>query len=178
MSLLIQIATVILIYLTFSFAIPALIIPNLWFNQREIKITSNKLKQKIKELNKIKDDEKFVKEVFLFVANRYNIAKNPISFLANLSKAFWHNPNKIIEKENELIYCPTQNNLIKLILLESKRFKKEDIETKITFALVIHQYLKVKIKNKRVILDPWAYDKGIPYGSFLNIKTFFQYMFN
>lgn len=138
-------------------------------------ITSKKLKDAIKKLNKIKNDEKFVKAVFLFVARKYKIAHNPITFIINLPKAFWHNPNKIIEKDNSIASCHVQNLMIETILLNSKRFSERDIKRKITFTLVIHQYLEINVQDKTLQLDPWAYDEGIPYGKHLNIINFIKY---
>ena len=103
MGLLTIILIIITIYLTLTAILPALIVPNLWLYHTKPKITSKKLKQTIKKLNKNKDDEKFVKAAFLFITKRYH-PSGPITFLFHLPKLFWHNPNKIIEKPG-FSYC-------------------------------------------------------------------------
>ncbi|MBU0760568.1 MAG: hypothetical protein KJ600_06465 [Nanoarchaeota archaeon] len=178
MNTLTLICWVISIYFLLAFVIPAIIVPNLFLYKTKTKVTSKKLKDKIKQLNKIKDDEKFIKAVFLYVAKRYKIAHNPITFILNLPRLFWHNPNKIIERENEIAYCHVQDLMIKTILLESKRFKESDIKRKITFSMVIHQHLQVMVNGKKVNLDPWGYNEGVPYGKYLSTYTYFKYRKN
>jgi len=109
----------------------------------------------------------------LFVTKRYE-PSDPLTFLFHLSKLFWHNPNKIFEKPG-FAYCFIQNLMLKTILLESKRFKSSEIKTKINFTIIIHQYLKVKVKGKWINLDPWAYKKGVPYGKKLGTFSFLKF---
>lgn len=129
----------------------------------------------IKELNKIKDDEKFLKQTFLFVAKRYD-AMNAIPFILNLPHLFQQDPNKIIETYGPA-YCHIQGLILRTILLKSNRFKPEQIKKKISFfGFVIHQYTQIKIKNKTLNLDPWAYDIGVPYGSHGNLIYRIKYL--
>ncbi|MBU0760510.1 MAG: hypothetical protein KJ718_06225 [Nanoarchaeota archaeon] len=164
------ILSVLLVYFSLTLIIPAIIVPNLWLYKTKKTITSKKLKEKIKELGKIKNKNLFVKSTFLYVAKRYSAATGPINFLVNLPKLFQNDPNKITEK-NGFAYCHVQDLIIKTILIGSKRFKEKDIKEKITFSAAIHQHLEVNIDGKKINLDPWAYDLGVPYGKYLTIST-------
>lgn len=172
MSTLTIVLIVIAIFFIITFLIPIFLLPNYLIFKPKHKITNPKLKQEIKKLNNIKNDEKFVKAAFLYVTNRYH-PSGPIKFLFHLPKLFWHNPNKIIKKPG-FAYCHVQNLMLKTILLGSKRFKEQDIKTKINFTIVSHQYLKVRIKNKWIEIDPWGYGKGVPYGKHLNTMSFLK----
>ena len=178
MNLTIILLWIILVYLLIAFVIPAIIVPNLALYKTKTRITSKKLKNKIKQLNKIKDDEKFVKAVFFYITKRYKIAHDPITFLLKLPRLFWYNPNKIIKQKDKIAYCQVQNLMIKTILLKSRRFKEKDVKRKITFSFVIHQHLEVKVNGKKVCLDPWGHGNNIPYGQYLTVYTYFKYLKN
>lgn len=170
MNILNVITILILAYILITFIIPVLILPNYLFFKSTYKITSKKLKKEIKELNKIKNDKKFVKAAFDFVTRKYKSA-DPITFLLNLPKLFWHNPNKIIERSG-FAYCHVQNIMLKTILQESGRFRESQIKVKINFTVVIHQYLILKTKNFETELDPYGFSRGVPYGKHLNARSF------
>jgi len=62
--------------------------------------------------------------------------------------------------------------MLETILKECGRFKKEQIKTKITFTIVIHQYLVLKTKDLEIELDPYGFGRRIPYGKHLNTINF------
>jgi hypothetical protein len=161
---------IIALYLIITVLLPALLLPNYLIYKPHYKITSKKLVKEIRRLNKIKDDEKFVKAAFDFVTKRYQSA-DPLTFLFNLPRLFWHNPNKIIHQKG-FAYCHVQNLILKTILLESKRFKEDQITTKLTLTVIIHQYLVLKTNKLNIELDPYGYTRSIPYGKHLNTRNF------
>ncbi len=170
MSFLGHFILLVLLYLIVTVLVPALILPNYLIYKPNYKITSKKLIKEIKRLDKIRNDEEFIRAAFDFVTRRYKSA-DPLTFLLNLHKLFWSNPNKIIDKKG-FAYCHIQNLMLKTILLESGRFGKSQIKTKLAFTVIIHQYLVVRTKNSEIELDPYSYARGVPYGKHLNTKTF------
>ena len=172
MGVIVMIIKIVVIYFVITFFIPLLVLPNYLIYKPKHKITSKKLKEVVKKLDKIKDDERFAKGALNFLKSKYQVS-GPITFFAHLHKLFWHNPNKIIERSG-FSYCHVQNMMLKTILLESGRFKEEDIKMKLTFTGVIHQYLVVKVNGGWIEFDPWGYEKGVPYGKHLNLIEFFK----
>ncbi|MFH1802848.1 MAG: hypothetical protein ABH864_05380 [archaeon] len=170
MEIIILIIWLIAVYLALTLIIPAAILPNYFLIKPSYKITSKKLKKVIKNLNKIRNDEEFVKASFKFITARYKSA-GPITFILNLPRLFWHNPNKVIEEQG-FAFCHVQNLMLKTILTGSKRFSDSMIKTKINFTLVIHQYLEVSLGKKRIELDPYGFGRGIPHGKHLNTMSF------
>ena len=84
----------------------------------------------------------------------------PRAFVSNLSE---------IWETNDFIYCTGINYLVSALLVNSKYFKPEDIEVKHVFVnMFIHQYLKVRVGNAWVDVDPAGTGiRGKPLGTHL-----------
>lgn len=64
--------------------------------------------------------------------------------------------DKILNKK-QFLWCHSQNRLFKSILLNTGKFKEEDvvIQRKIFASFFIHQWLVVNIEGKKVKMDPY-----------------------
>ena len=66
------------------------------------------------------------------------------------------------------MHCTNFNYLLRVLLSKSKFFKDEDFELKWCLHYIIspHQYLLVKIKDKKIPVDAWAYHLDIDIGDY------------
>jgi hypothetical protein len=166
------------LYIGIVFILPHFILPNYSLIKTKHKVTSKELTNIFKKLNKIKDDEKFVKAALIYISKHYKTTENPLIFISHFPKLFWYNPNKII-KQKGFAYCHIQNLMLKTILIESGRFKPEQIQTKTTISsITTHQYMILTINNKKLHLDPWAYSQGFPYGTHESLPNYIKKLIN
>lgn len=141
-------------------------IPNLF---KKIPIPNNipkELNTKIKEFSKSKNKEIFLKKSFFYIVN--NWGGNRINLICKFSRLYQKDLNKIIQTKGYM-HCTTMNYLLRIMAVKSGLFDDKDIKIKLTnsWYLAPHQYLEVKISNKKkIFLDPWNYQYGINYGNY------------
>ncbi|MBU1000149.1 hypothetical protein KKE78_01990 [Patescibacteria group bacterium] len=82
-------------------------------------------------------------------------------------KAFETDPNKLW-LQTGFMHCTHQNFLLRVLLIKSNWFPKEDIQLgySLVWHISPHQYLKIKMNNKFIAADPWNHGFGIPLGYF------------
>tara|TARA_Y100000310_G_C20107585_1_gene545627 strand:+ start:52 stop:555 length:504 start_codon:yes stop_codon:yes gene_type:complete len=88
-------------------------------------------------------------------------------------------PTKFFERDLQEIWegtddrpCNIQNYVLKTILINSGRFKKEDIEFADSLCRITpHQYLKVKVEGIWIDVDLWGADHGIKFGEHASWKN-------
>jgi len=118
----------------------------------------------VNKLKKIKDKKKCLKAAYEIVtrkAHGVHVWNNSwFLFVSDLGR-LWG------EKR---LHCTNLNFLLRTLLVKSRRFEEKDIKHRIRFRLwkpFIHQYLKVKVANKKYIkVDPWAQEYNVPFGKF------------
>lgn len=77
----------------------------------------------------------------------------------------WYAFQPIFTHPQGFLHCNVENELLRVMLIKSGRFKKEDITRKITFVnFFIHQYLQVKVDDEVIDVDLWGHVFGIPFG--------------
>jgi len=111
-------------------------------------------------------------KAYNFLSKKYQgtIKNNIINFFD-----LFLNENEVWHKK--LLSCNTLNYLLKKILVGSKIFKLEEIESKWTFLWYFspHQYLKIKMDDlKTTKIDLWAASRGIEFGDYahgFHLKT-------
>jgi hypothetical protein len=72
-------------------------------------------------------------------------------------------------KRSGFMHCTTFNNLLRILLVKSGKFKDEDIRVHWTlvYFVSLHQYAEVKISEKKSInIDMWGKVYGIKFGDY------------
>lgn len=126
----------------------------------------NELDNKIREFSKSKDKEIFLRKSFFYIVNNWGGSR--INLILKFSRLYQKDLNKIIHTKG-YIHCTTMNYLLRVMSVKSGLFDDNDIQIKLTnsWYLAPHQYLKIKLSNKKYIfLDPWNYQFGINYGKY------------
>ena len=151
------------LWVFFTFLIPILTFPRMPIINFNLPIELPKeLKEEIKKLDKIKDNKAFIIEALNYMKN--NFQSNSILLFIKLHRHYYKQISKILEKKG-FFPCHIQVFILLLILIKSKRFEQGDIQ--VHYAVyngIIHEYLKVRLNNKWVDVDPWGYLKGVPFG--------------
>jgi len=127
------------------------------------------MEKTIKRINKKNlTDLQFVKVAYKLVDKKYasetgGVLKRPLRIFKNDLSTIWNT--------KRFQPCANQNYILKVLLIKSKRFTKDDIKLKINTKYIIwpHQYYKVKIKNKWYDIDLWGADHKIKFGKHLGI---------
>ena len=129
------------------------------------------IRQAIVELeNQAKDQESFLQAVYNFILEKNSVQwrHTRLSAAMRLPRLFVSDLSEIW-KTRDFIYCTGINFVVYVMLANSKFFTGRDIRLKHTFAnLVLHQYLKVKVGQKWVDVDPAGTGiRGKPLGTHL-----------
>ena len=115
--------------------------------------------EKIKKENKNK--EAYLKQCYNLITKRFRT--KPYGFLLYPWRNFylgnmWNPPGKVLP-------CHILSSMLKRCLL--KRFHKKEIRSVWIFLSdrnILHNYLKVKVGQKWVSVDPWGYHNHIHFG--------------
>jgi hypothetical protein len=118
----------------------------------------------VREINKAKTPKDALKKAHRILTKKFHGASAPTYPL--IHRTLFKDLNYLWNQKG-FMHCTNFNYLLRVLLVKSEFFKDEDIELKWTLHKVIslHQYIQVKIKNKKIPVDPWAYHKGIDIGA-------------
>jgi len=116
-----------------------------------------------KEVTSIKNasfsKEHFLRSAFQLLVDRYYGGRWETLVYAN--RAF----EPIGRRESGFIPCNIFNHLMRTILVASGEFSNDEIKTVVVpLNFFIHQYLKVRIGDRWIDIDPTYHRLGIPYG--------------
>jgi len=152
---------VILAYFFFIFVLLRLIIPYLGFNSPIVpqNIPQDFLKVIADFNKKSKTDKEYLYNAYSYITERYHEAR--LKTIINWNYSF----KNVFSHKSGYIPWNIHNFLLKVMLVKSGRFKEEDVKTQIVFFnFFIHQYLKVKLDNQWIKVDPNSQYMGIPFG--------------
>lgn len=138
-----------------------LIIPNFGFKKSPLpEKIPDRFEKKIDELNiSSKTDLEYLKGTYDFLTSKYRGDRSK-----TITK-FWYVFEDPFSFESGYIPCVVFNYLVRVMLVKSDRFREEDVKVVvIPFNFVVHQYLKVKIDNCWIDIDPGAKYRGISFG--------------
>lgn len=157
-------------YFLLNFVVARVALPHLSF--RDYKIEEKLPRDMEVVINRInrryKNDEEFVRAAYDFVTKRYRRDVGERGLLVSCKKAFRKDLNKIWN-EKEWQPCHKQNYILRTMLVKSGRFNREDVRLRVTFSQrFMHQYLKVRVKDKWVNVDPAGSWFGVEFGEHLN----------
>lgn len=125
-----------------------------------------KMEEIVNDLKKCQSKEECLRKVYDILNSKYQGARvmTYLKFPAIFKKDvnfFWN--------QSGFLHCTNMNYLARILLVESKLFKEEDITPQWTLIWYIspHQYLRVKVAENKVInMDIWAKNYGINFGDY------------
>jgi hypothetical protein len=152
---------IIVLYFFFVFVVLRFLVPFLGFKKAPLpKTLPADFEQAIDELNKkSKTNEEFLHNAYDFITKKYHGARmrTLTDWEYSFKHPFSHKPG--------YIPCTIHNYLLRILLVKSNRFSDDDIKTQVVFFnFFIHQYLKVKINNTWVAVDPNSRYQGVAFG--------------
>jgi hypothetical protein len=124
------------------------------------------MQQRITILKKTKTQTACTKKAYGFLSTKYH--GNRINTYLKLHELFQSDINTLWKKKG-FLHCTNINYLLRILLIKSGHFADQDLQPTWTLTWFIspHQYLKVKLKNKKKIdIDLWAKIYGTPYGKY------------
>ncbi len=155
------ILAIITTYFIFVFVLLRLTIPHLGFKKETLpEVLPSDFSKIITDISaRSKDSLDLLKNVYEYVTAQY-----PGSRLRTITN-FWVAYEEPVNHKPGFLPCTSQNYLIRLMLVKSGRFQEQDIKIVATpFNLFIHQYLKVKVGDIWMDVDPWSHFIGVPLG--------------
>ncbi|OGE74410.1 MAG: hypothetical protein A3I07_00645 [Candidatus Doudnabacteria bacterium RIFCSPLOWO2_02_FULL_42_9] len=170
MNLLLYIIIIAAIYSFIVFILLRLVTPYTGFGKLpKPKQIPHEIIVKISELETASSNsQEYLQKIYDFVTSRWHAGRfttifyAPLAFRTNLMK-IWKSPG--------FAQCNTQNYIVFVMLTNSKFFKPEDIKLRtVFFNFFLHQYLKVKVGNEWINVDPaGASIRGKPLGAYISI---------
>ena len=152
---------ILIAYIVFVFVFTRVFVPHLGFTKDSIpsELPLDVL-QTLSEYNRLaRDNSEFLKLSYEFVTNKYQGSR--LKTLTQFHRAF----GNAFQKIPGFLPCTGQNYILRTFLVRSGRFQESDIEVKtVPLNLFIHQYLRVKIGDTFIDVDPWSHFLGVPLG--------------
>ena len=148
-------------YVTVFWVLARLVVPHFGFTKKSLPSRlPESFSEIIEQINaESKDAFEFLKKSYDFITSRYQGSR--MKTVTNFWVAF-ENP---LNHKPGFMPCTGQNYLLRVMLIESGRFKDSDIELRVVpLNLCIHQYLRVKVAGKIIDVDPWSAFLGVPFG--------------
>lgn len=145
-------------------------IPNLFWKSDLPKKVPTILQKTINKLKKSKNKEDCLKDAYKIITKKYWGCNT----FHNFSDLFITDIKKLWKKKSPL-HCTNLNYLLRVLLIKSEIFSKDDIEQKLTYVYYFwpHQYLRIKINNKKYInVDLWGKSHGIKFGNYAHRFNF------
>ncbi len=155
---------IIIAYILFMFVLVRLVVPYLGFWREPIpKTLPSGLLNTIRTLkSKHSSPEKFARAAHAFLAKKYY--GSHILTIIRLDLVFSRDISRMWALSGYMA-CNQQNWLLYLMLIKSGFFSPDDVRFRITTIVgSIHQYMQVRLNNKWVSVDVWAYRYGVPFG--------------
>lgn len=167
--MILEIILIILLYILVIFVLSRLIIPHLGFKKEPLPTKIPKSMQqainKIKKRSKNKND--FLKKSYYFFTGKY--CGSRLKTFTKFGLLFKRDIGYYWQKQG-FLQCNLIAFVFRTFLVKSGYFKDDEIKTRHTFLdFNIHQYLKVKINNKWIDIDIWAYKHNVPFGKHMRL---------
>ncbi len=166
MTILFWLLVIIAIYFFLVFVGLRLVVPFMGFGRFRLPHEiPQEIKNKIVALeNSAADQSQYLEAAYNLVISKWHAGRMntvllaPLAFRTNLLK-IWNAPG--------FAHCNTQNYMLFVLLAGSKYFTDTDVLPRcVMFNLFIHQYLKVKVGERIVDVDPaGASIRGLPLGT-------------
>ena len=117
----------------------------------------------INEIKKSLNKEECLKKVYEILIVKYRGYR--VKTYLKLFDVFVHDIS-ILWNKNGFMHCGNINYVMRALLIKSDFFSEDDIRLRWTLIWYIspHQYLQVKIDDRLINIDIWAYAYGIKFG--------------
>ena len=81
---------------------------------------------------------------------------------------FVHDPKLLWKRKGKKVICTNLNWLVRVLLVNSGRFKNKDIKSKWTMIACssLHQYLRIRDGKSYINVDPWGRIYGVSFGNY------------
>jgi hypothetical protein len=117
------------------------------------------LKKDIVTLSKLKTKKACLERIRNLIVKKYKGCRMYEEFSLYLYSG--------LKIKSRRMHCTNLNYLVRFLLVRSGHFKEEDISLAYSFiAFSPHQYLKVRIGNKYMPIDAWAWTLGKKLGEY------------
>jgi hypothetical protein len=142
----------ILLWVIFAIIFPFILFPNYFLsykidNSINIRNKSTSLKSKSKR--------KTITNIYNYIIKTYKGNKNQYKF-SNFPIFFQYKSSVLLDKK-QFLWCHTQNNILRDLLVSTNKFSKKDIKIKWTLSknFTTHQYILIHFDNLECKLDPF-----------------------
>jgi CII-binding regulator of phage lambda lysogenization HflD len=123
-------------------------IPNLFKKNNIPNKIPKELNNKIKDFSKSKNKEEFLKKSFFYIVNDWGGSR--VNLIYNFPRLRQKDLSEILKSQGYM-HCTTMNYLLRVMAVKSNLFSDRDIKLKLTntWYIIPHQYLEIKISNKK-----------------------------
>lgn len=151
----------VVLYLFLVYIVSRFIVPNYGWKKSKLPEKLPEYWQKVVDELKQKSfsQDELLKNTYQYITTHYKGGR--FKTILNLPLAF-QDP---FSRHNGYLQCHIQNYLLRVILVKSGYFSDDDIQVKfVVFNFFTHQYLKVKVGEKWIDVDPHESYKGVSLG--------------
>ncbi len=137
-------------------------LPNFFSKAKIPKKLPKDTQEVVDKLKKSKNKKDCLKKAYAFIPKKFV----GCHFYVRFFDIFTANIDKLWSRKNS--HCTNLNYLLRVLLIKSGFFKESDIGFKWTLVwyISVHQYLKVKLSDKTIYVDPWGSTHGIKLGDY------------
>lgn len=128
-------------------------------------VLPDEMQKIVDEIKKSSGKEECLKKTYEILIAKYHGSHGKT--YTKLIDVFEHDIGTLWSKSG-FMHCTNINYVLRTLLIKSDFFKDEDICLKWTLVWYIspHQYVKVRVDNRWVDVDIWAYAYGIKFGDY------------
>lgn len=152
---------ILILYVFVVFILPRFLVPNYGLVKSKLPSTlPSEWQDIVDELNKTSNtQEAYLKNAYRYITKRYTGGRYQtfIYLLYAFDNPFRH--------KKGFLHCHMQNYLLRTLLVKSGKFTDDDIEVHTVFLnFFTHQYLRVRVGDAWIDVDPHSHFVGIPFG--------------
>lgn len=148
-------------YLFIIYVLPRLVVPYYGFTKTKLptKLPAD-WQVVVDDLKKTsKTQEAYLRNAFNYMTDHYVGGR-----FETFRYFFYMFENPFVHKGG-FLQCHLQNYLLRTLLVKGGMFEEKDIEVHTEFLnFFTHQYLRVKVGDKWITIDPHTYSLGVPFG--------------
>ena len=146
-----------------------MIIPHLFKKELIPRQLPKDMQRVVNTLKNVRSKEECLEKAYAIITKRFHGER--IKTYTRFLDLFITNINELWKRKG-FHHCTHLNYLLRTLLIKSKKFKEQDIKQKLTMLWYIspHQYLKIKIKNTWIDVDPWGETYNTKIGEHTHTK--------
>jgi len=123
------------------------------------------MQKAIETLKKCKNKKECLTKAYVIVTNRYH--GHRLTTYTRGYRLFYTNIDWLW-KNKGFLHCNHMNFILRILLVKSGHFKESEIQLKWTVVWYVtpHQYLRIKMNDGFIYIDPWGFDHDVPFGCY------------